>query len=299
MNSYCETLVKANPFVKRLTDKKADKALTDLARAFTSALFESGIDIDKFISSYEIDEIFDPNCLFGDHDNVYDYVLPKYRKIAKVLFDYRPVGLGTPNAAVGEGEFMCLALSPRVGITKKKNMGDISVDETRFVEMKGEQVRIMDDSIGIDFQKRAKSLAKKFGIKPNKCNRNRTAYEPCGDSPPKVSHWIDEFKRIGKTEAVDFLSLLFEVPKARFTKCWTDGIFDYTLLNKVMLKMFFRQQEKLWEAFTIIESNGRIVSITSDPDEFDRMVDDDLIVITGNYMRSFQPVKQGLYCQHV
>ena len=57
--------------------------------------------------------------------------------------------------------------------------------------------------------------------------------------------------------------------------------------------------EKLWEAFTIIESDGRIVSITADPDEFDRMVDDEVIYVTGDYIRSFQPVKIGLYCKRV
>ena len=122
MNSYCETLEKARAFVKRLTNKTANKALTDLARAFSGACFESDTDIDEFISSYDEDEIFDPNCLFGNHDNVYDFVLPKYRKIAKILFECRPIGLGTPQAMVGEGELMCLAMSPRVGIAKKKNL---------------------------------------------------------------------------------------------------------------------------------------------------------------------------------
>jgi len=298
MNSYCETLEKARAFVKRLTNKTANKALTDLARALTSACFESDTDIDEFISSYDEDEIFDPNCLFGNHDNVYDFVLPKYRKIAKILFEYRPIGLGTPQAMVGEGELMCLAMSPRVGIAKKKNTGDITVDDSP-IEMKGEQVRIMGDITGIELQTRAKSLAKEFGIKPNTCTRNRKAYEPWGMSPSKISHWQNEFKEIGKPEAVEFLSLLFDAPKARFTGCWTDGWFDAELLNKVILKMLFRQMEKLWEAFTIIESDGRIVSITADPDEFDRMVDDDVIYVTGDYIRSFQPVKIGLYCKRV
>ena len=305
MNNYCKTLVKAKPFVQTLTGKDADKALMDLARSLASALFESGIEIEDFILSYERDEMFNPDCLFGDHNSVYDYVKPKYREIAKILFDYRPVGLGTPNAAVGEGEFMCIALSPRVGIAKKKNTGDISVDETRFVEMKGDQIRIMFDEItGPELQRHAESVSREFDIEPNKVNRKRLAYEPWGMSLPKISHWQQEFKRIGKDKAIDFLRLLFKpittYEKEKLEECFTNDIFEPRVLNKILLKTFFRLMEKKWEAFTIIESNGCIISISSDPDEFDRMVDDDIIVVTTDYFRSFSAgAKLGLYCKHV
>lgn len=298
MNKYTETLKKAKPFVQKLTGKSADKALTDLARNLTGACYESNTCIDDFMAAYERDEIFDPLCLLGSYDNIYDYVEPKYRPLAKVLFDLRPTGLGTPNAAVGEGEFMCLALSPRVGIAKKKNTGDITVDDMP-IEMKGEQVRIMGNITGVDLQKRAKSLAPEYGLIPNDCQGNREAYEPWSKNKNKVEHWINEFDRIGKENAVDFLAELFDVPKARFTNCWTNKTFDVIKLNKELLKIFFRQQERLWEAFTIIESDGRITSFGSDANEFDQLVDDDKIIVNGDYMRSFQNIKIGLYCQHV
>ena len=41
------------------------------------------------------------------------------------MFELRPMGMGTPNAAVGEGEFMALFCSPKVQIAKKKDMGDL------------------------------------------------------------------------------------------------------------------------------------------------------------------------------
>ncbi len=298
MNKYCKTLEKVEPFIRRVTNKTGDKAIHDMMRNLTGVLFESGVDIEEFISSYDKDEMFNPDCLFTDQVNVFDYIKPKYRTLAKILFSCRPIGLGTPNAMVGEGEFMCLLLSPRVGISKKKDSGDITVDD-RPVEMKGEQVRIMGNITGIELQNRAEFVAKEFDIKPNEVNGGRSAYEPWGRSPAKLSHWQKQFNTIGKNKSIDFLASLFEKPKEIFNECFDNDIYDATKLNKVILKMLFRDMKKKWEVFTIIESNGRITTITSDLDEFEDKVDNNKIVVTADYFRSFQNINIGLYCNHV
>ncbi len=298
MNKYCTTLEKVEPFIRRVTNKTGDKAIQDMMRSLTGVLFESGVDIEEFISSYDKDEMFNPDCLFTDQVNVFDYINPKYRALSKILFSCRPIGLGTPNAMVGEGEFMCLLLSPRVGISKKKDSGDITVDD-RPVEMKGEQVRIMGNITGIELQNRAEFVAKEFDIKPNEVNGGRSAYEPWGRSPAKLSHWQKQFNTIGKNKSIDFLASLFEKPKEIFNECFDNDIYDATKLNKVILKMLFRDMKKKWEVFTIIESNGRITTITSDLDEFEDKVDNNKIVVTADYFRSFQNINIGLYCNHV
>jgi hypothetical protein len=56
---------------------------------------------------------------------------------------------------------------------------------------------------------------------------------------------------------------------------------------------------KKWEAFTMIDSDGRITTITTNLDEFDSKVDSDKIYVTGDYFRSFQNNNIGLYCEHI
>ena len=298
MNNFAETIEKVKPFIKEVTNKTADKAVDDMARAFTGALFEANINFEDFILSYKKDEIFNPDCLFDDQSNLFDYIHSNYISFAKVLFTLRPIGLGTPNAMVGEGEFMCLLLSPRVGISKKKDSGDITVDG-RPIEMKGEQVRIFGEMTGVELQNYAKSIAKIFNVEPNPVTKNRKAYEPWGTTSIKLQHWKEQFKNIGKDNTLDFLATLFQKPKEIFIECFEDDNFDAKILNKVILKMFFKDMTKKWDAFTMIDSDGRITVITTNLDEFNSKVDSDKIYVTGDYFRSFQNNKIGLYCEHI
>ena len=49
----------------------------------------------------------------------------------------------------------------------------------------------------------------------------------------------------------------------------------------------------------MIDSDGRITTITTNLDEFDSKVDSDKIYVTGDYFRSFQNNNIGLYCEHI
>jgi hypothetical protein len=298
INNFSETIEKVKPFIKEITNKTAIKAVDDMARSFTSSLFESDINFEDFILSYKKDEIFNPDCLFDDQSNLFNFIHSNYKSLSKVLFSSRPIGLGTPNAMVGEGEFMCLLLSPRVGISKKKDSGDITVDD-RPIEMKGEQVRIFGNITGVELQNHAKSIAETFNVEPNPVVKDRKAFEPWGTSPTKLQHWKEQFKHIGKDNALDFLATLFQKPKEIFTECFEDDNYDAKILNKVILKMLFRDMTKKWEAFTMIDSDGRITTITTNLDEFDSKVDSDKIYVTGDYFRSFQNNNIGLYCEHI
>ena len=95
------------------------------------------------------------------------------------MFEQRPVGLGTPNAMVGEGEFMALYTSPRVKLSKVKNTGDITVDG-KAVELKGTELRFYSPMkiTGKQVQTHAQTLAKKYEVIPNSTVGNRTAFEP-------------------------------------------------------------------------------------------------------------------------
>ena len=81
------------PFVKKVTGKTARKALIDMARMLNSALLEAEINLGTYIEDYTKDEIFDPGCLLGNHDSIFDFVKNPYKEFEKFMFESRPVGL--------------------------------------------------------------------------------------------------------------------------------------------------------------------------------------------------------------
>jgi hypothetical protein len=290
------------PFVREVSNKTADKAIIDMARNLASALSESGIKYENYFRDYRADKIFDPGCLLKTQPNIFDSVTPDYLEFCQTMFSLRPVGLGTPNAMVGEGEFMSIFSSPRVGISKKKNCGDITVDD-KTVEMKGSELRIMGKVTGKVVQKHAQSLAKIYNIKPNPAKGNRTAFEPWdpSDSLGKATHWISQFKVLGVEKSCAYLNELcssFIICEAKdFKVCFDDKkVFKPIELQKVILKKLFAAMDKRWDAFTVIDNN-KITCLDKDEKRFDKLVESGEVVVSGSYFRSFQDTNVGLYIQ--
>jgi hypothetical protein len=290
-------------FVKSVSKKDADKAITDMTRALVAALSEADIDINTYLLDYAADTIFDPSCLLGNHENIFSFVNDKYKTLASIMFEMRPVGLGTPNAMVGEGEFMSLFLSPRVGISKKKNSGDLTVDG-KTVELKGAQLRFFSPmkTTGKQVQAHAAIVAAKYGIKPNLSVNNRTAYEPWDNGSSKklnkTQHWVNQFNSIGEDKSKKFLhelcNIFMNCPESDFDVCFIDKKFDSTKLQLLIVSKFFKGMEKEWDAFTQI-NNGKITCITDDQTAFDNLINSGKLQMDGNYFRSFQDVVVGLY----
>jgi hypothetical protein len=229
------TVIALKPFVKRVSHKTADKAITDLARALTQALSEAECEPAQYLEDYTQDRIFDPACLLGNHEDIFQFVAPNYRELAQIMFEQRPIGLGTPNAMVGEGEFMALFCSPRVGISKKRNSGDLTVDG-KTVELKGEQLRFFTakKTTGKQVQEHARSIAERWGVLPNLSVGNRTAYEPWDSGTSvklnKVAHWQQQFVKLGQARSQEFLAELCAVfmdcESSDFAACWQQGEFS-------------------------------------------------------------------------
>lgn len=303
MNSTYSTILNLKPFVKSVSNKTADKAITDMARALTSALAEADIDVDTYRQDYNNDAIFDPSCLLGNHSDIFSFVDDKYKTLARIMFEMRPVGLGTPNAMVGEGEFMALFLSPRVGISKKKNSGDLTVNG-KTIELKGTQLRFFSPmkTTGKQVQAHASVVASKYKIKPNLSKGNRTAYEPWDNGRSKklnkTQHWVDQFNVIGEDASKKFLhelcKVFMECSESDFNVCFTNGKFDSTKLQLLIISKFFKGMEKKWDAFTQI-NDGKITCITDNQTEFDKLINSGKLKMDGNYFRSFQDIVVGLY----
>ena len=62
---------------------------------------------------------------FKNGGNVFDHINPKWLNLSKSLWRQRSVGLGTPNAASGEGELMFIFLSPEI---IKPTRGDLLIN---------------------------------------------------------------------------------------------------------------------------------------------------------------------------
>lgn len=287
------------PFVREISNKTADKAIIDMSRNLASALFEAGISYDDYIGDYRADKIFNPSCLLTNQPNIFNFVAPNYLEFCQTMFSLRPVGLGTPNAMVGEGEFMAIFSSPRVGISKKKNCGDITVDD-KTVEMKGSELRIMGKVTGKAVQKHAQTLAKKYNVSPNNTKGNRQAFEPWdpSDTLGKVTHWRNQFAKLGVEKSCEYLkelcSSFMSCKSEDFIVCFDKQVFKSSELQKLILKKLFSAMDKEWDAFTVID-NTKITCLDKDEKQFAKLVESGKVVVSGSYFRSFQDTNVGLY----
>jgi len=298
--TYKETVRHLSAFVQEVSGKTGPKAVVDMARCIAGALAESETDAKQYQRAYRDDDIFDPTCLLGNHADVFDFVSEEYRAFCEVMLQLRPVGLGTPNAMVGEGEFMAIFCSPRVEISKKKNRGDIVVDG-KTVELKGSNIRIMGGVSGMAVQRHAKEISKQYDVKPNQCSGNRIAFEPWdkNGAKKKVQHWLQQFNALGPARSCAYLnelcSVFMQCEADDFASCFdANGIFDAFCLQRVILKKLFCAMNKQWDAFTVLDGN-QIKCLPNDETVFAEMVDSGRVTITGNYFRSFQNTRVGLY----
>jgi hypothetical protein len=296
MTQFKQYLSQVESHCEALTGKTAThnpKAIKDLKRNLTLALFESGKTVEEYLDAYTKDKIIDPSFVFENGVTWKDYVSSDWLDFCSVMFELRPVGLGTPNAMVGEAEFMLVFGSPRVGISKVKNTGDVVVDG-KTVELKGSEMRIMGNVKGKEVQAHAKRIAEKYNFKPNDCKGGRTAFEPWN----KEAHWQAQFAAVGKEQAKNFLqelcSMFMSCDAEDFDVCFTDDIFSSDILLEVMVKGLWANTTKLWDSYTVID-NGTVSSLNTENNQFDKLVNEGIIKVSGNYFRSFQDTNVGLY----
>ncbi len=279
--------------IKKLGDSKA---IQDITRQVTHAFALTDTDVDEFIKNFHADKIFNSNVLITG-GNLFDNVTPEYTDLAKELFHIRSFGLGTPNAASGEGELMCLILSPTVSISKKKNKGDLEVNG-KLLELKGWAPRLFAPVTGKQLNDFGLKLCQSMGYEPNLATKGRPTVEPW-DTGKKSQHWKQEFSK--KTEALNkkFLFELMNATGAKFShdaiaRCFDGKTFNPSKLQLEILKSFFAIQEPEWDYLTNIEG-GHVAVIPNNAEEFSKMVDAGKVIPTGNFFRMFQALPVGWY----
>ena len=157
---YDMTILKRNANQKK-KDSILDSLIAAIVRSGTS--FE---DLVLCIDDVKNNKIINLD-LFKYGGNIDNYINPKWLKLAKALWRQRSVGLGTPNAASGEGELMFIFLSPK--ITKPKR-GDLLINGEN-IEIKGEGVRVNGKISGKVFRALTLDICKKYNLTPNIANK--------------------------------------------------------------------------------------------------------------------------------
>jgi hypothetical protein len=158
-----EQCLSSNIYNNDAPDKKK-KAIVD---SICISLINSNINEDKLnelitdINSFNVINIA---ILFNGGNLFANYVNSRWVVIAREMFAQRSVGIGTPNAASGEGELMFLFLCGKQ--VEKPSSGDLKVNN-KMIELKGNGPRFQANISGRDFRKKTVDLVKSYNLKPN------------------------------------------------------------------------------------------------------------------------------------
>lgn len=285
------------PFITSRIKKPADsKAVKDVIRQLYHLFAIHDITVVEFLKDFNDDVIFDANVLLTG-GNLFSNVNPKYRDFAEELYSVRSTGLGTPNAASGEGELMALLLSPEVSVSKRDKKGDLIVNG-KYVELKGWAPRVFAKTLGTELNEFGIKLAGDFGIELGKATKGRHTVSPW-DSGKREAFWQAQFAKIGKSKSIEFLHKLMNRTGATFSKhsienCWNTNSFSAEMLQKEILKSFFEATPKDWDYLTVIV-NGKVEAISNNTADFQHAVDNGTIIPAGNFFRMFKAIPVAWY----
>ncbi len=226
------------------------------------------------------------------------YIKPKWAAFAKELFTQRSIGLGTPNAASGEGELMFLFLSKNI---KKPNRGDLKV-AGEIIELKGEKsVRVMGEIRGSDFRKRTLEVCKEFKLTPNKAHRtNLDAVEI--EKPQHLAYWKNELSKLAPQRQKEFIGkwlncLDEENHNDSVARIFKQGSFNHDIFVREIIKILYAVMVRSgnFDKFIVLGDGTNSKIISRDVRDFDKKVDDGEIVSISDYFRINQNYNIGWY----
>lgn len=289
---------------RNANQKKKDSILDSLI----AAIIRSEISFDDVvlcIKDVKENKVINP-IFFKNGGNVDDYINPKWLKFAKSLWRQRSVGLGTPNAASGEGELMFIFLSPDI---TKPTRGDLLIkfDNTlpggevklENVEIKGEDVRVNGKISGKNFRIKTLDICQKFGLNPNIANRTSIQAVEI-EKQQHESHWIEELNKLTIESRISFVSeYLKSIDDNDFdvTKLFNDGVLNFKELRKTIVKILYRSMvnDREFDKFIILGDGSNAKILGKDLNKFNDDVDKGVIEIKSDYFRINQDANIGWY----
>jgi hypothetical protein len=193
-----------NKFIKEKIkkDTKATNSIYRLVLGTIIALEISSKIVLDWIECAKNDKVFSSLDFLKGGNWISNIINKNHIKLMQGLFECRPSGLGTPNAACGEGELMLILSSTKI-LRPSKN--DIKVDEI-YYNLKNEYPRIFADINGIKLNEIMLKECDDLNLIPNKDNKNKMSVQIVNKSFIK-NHWNPQFKQLKKEQLVSFLSV--------------------------------------------------------------------------------------------
>jgi len=239
--------------------------------------------IPELIQDINDDKVFDID-FFKKGGSLYDYINPKWLNLSKALYRQRSVGLGTPNAASGEGELMFLFLSKH--ITKPKK-GDLKIDD-QIYEIKGEGIRVSGNISGNDFRLRTLKIAQEFNLKPNIAYKSRIPAVELEKSMHQ-KHWQTQLQTLTEQERIQFVSEWLNCISGKndSTSLFTDGVLQIKELEKTIVKMLWKSMVDSgdFDKFIVLGKGTSPKIFDRDTDKFNRDIDSGTIEIGSDFFR--------------
>jgi hypothetical protein len=217
------------------------------------------------------------------------------------LFETCPKGLGTPNAACGEGELMLILASPKL---KKPSKNDIQVENGEVFNLKNDKPRVFAGTDGKTLNKIMMNIAEKIGLKPQTHNGKKSIQ--LVNENFIINDWNKQFKKIEKSKIIDFLSifLINLFPEKRLddkyvnnlvTDCLNGNELVWDKWNKLLTVFIFEHGNDRDENLLSIKLDGTVKVIPNRVEIFKELVLMGRIIFDSGYFRMFQNGKVGIY----
>jgi hypothetical protein len=278
---------------RNANQKKKDSILDSLI----AAIIRSETSFEDVISC--INDVKDNKVVnldfFKDGGNIDNYINKKWLKFAKALWRQRSVGLGTPNAASGEGELMFIFLSPKI---KKPTRGDLEIDG-ESIEIKGEDVRVNGKISGKNFRNKTLLVCNKYGLTPNNANRTNLPAVEVEKQQHEV-HWNNELNKLSINNRISFISEYFKcIDDNDFDASFlfSNGLLNFKELKKSIVKKLYESMinDRLFDKFIILGDGTNAKILSSDIVKFNKNVDNGIIEVKSDYFRINQDANIGWY----
>lgn len=285
-----EHCIKMSIFRKDASQKKKDSIIDSLIAAIVRSkiTFEEVLECVEDINNNNVIDI----RVFKNGGNINDYINPRWLNFAKSLWRQRSVGLGTPNAASGEGELMFIFLSKEIS---KPVKGDLMIDG-EVIEIKGEGVRVNAGISGKNFRLKTLQILNKYKLKPNISYRTKLEAVEI----EKIQHqeyWSNELIKIPLYEQKMFISEYLNCIDNN--KHNVEELFDINLnfdkFVKYIVKTLYTVmiKDSSFDKMVILGDGTNIKIISND--NFNKNVDNGMINILSDYFRINQDANIAWY----
>ncbi len=276
--------------------KKVNAVLNSLIQAVIDAEL-SLEDLKKCITDVDNGKVINLNFFKNGGDLFTDYINPHWVKFAKSLWEQRSVGLGTPNAASGEGELMFLFLSKDI---KKPTKGDLKIGN-EILELKGYDPRVSGKISGKEFRLKTMKICQKFNLTPNKALKIKIDAVEI-EKPQHLDHWKAELAKLSMPKQKEFINEWLKCIDDKehndsVEKIFNNNSFNQNILIKEIIKILYSIMVDTgnFDKFILLDEGKNVKIVSKNKEEFNKKIDDGEIVPVGDYFRINQDFNIGWY----